>query len=112
MQAKAASAVVFFELEAELHSARALLPEPLCGELQTAARACSLMYPFPMFAVGRGSAHACSISDCRKVFQKTVGYLTAQARPYYGTEDPEQQTRIEDMLWLRSKVLYALHAIH
>lgn len=112
MQAHAASAVVFFELEAELTSAHEFLPQSLCGELQTAVRACSRMYPFPLFAVGSGAGQACSISDCRQVFQKTVRYLTAQARPHYGTEDPEQQTRINEMLWLRSKVLYALHAIH
>lgn len=112
MQAHAAAAVVFYELEAELACARQLLPQPLCGELESAARSCSRMYPFPWFAVGAGTGQARSINDCRQVFQKTVKYLTAQARPYYGTEDPEQQTRINDMLWLRSKVLYALHVIH
>lgn len=112
MQASTASAVVFFELEAELSRAHELLPQSLCGELKSAARACSRMYPFPLFVIGNGSGQACSLSDCRQVFQKTVRYLTAQARPYYGTEDPEQQTRIDEMLWLRSKVLYALHATH
>jgi hypothetical protein len=67
------------------------------------------MYPFPLFVNAGGANRACSLDDCRKVFQKTVIYITEQARPHYGTDD--QALRIDDMLWLRSKVLLALTAI-
>lgn len=112
MRVHAESAIVFFELEAELACAEQILPRRLCDELQTAARACSRMYPFPVFVIGAGTGEPCSIGDCRTVFRRTVRYLTEEARPHYGTEDPKQQPRIDDMLWLRSKVLSALHAIH